>query len=75
MCLAVPARVIAVEEGGANARVELGGLERSVSLALVEGVKVGDYLLIHVGFAINTIDPEEARRTLALFAEAGMLEP
>ncbi len=74
MCLAVPARVVAIDEGGASARVELGGLQRSVSLALLEAeVAEGDYLLVHVGFAINTIDPEEARRTLALFAEAGML--
>lgn len=72
MCLAVPAEVVALD--GERARVSLGGIQREVSLALVEGVEVGDYLLVHVGYALNKIDPEEARRTLALFAEAGMVD-
>ncbi|HHM04301.1 MAG TPA: HypC/HybG/HupF family hydrogenase formation chaperone [Gammaproteobacteria bacterium] len=72
MCLAIPAEVI--ETDGDNAQVSLGGVKKEVSLALVEDVAIGDYVLIHVGYALNKIDPEEARKTLELFAEAGMLE-
>ena len=51
------------------ARVELGGVLKEVSLALVEGVQPGDYVIVHVGYALSRLDPEEAARTLALFAE------
>ncbi len=71
MCLAVPVRVI---ELGANdsAIVELGGIRKEISLALVDGVGVGDYVILHVGYALTKLDPQEAQRTLALFAEAGV---
>ncbi len=72
MCLALPAEVIAID--GELATVSLGGVRKEVSLALVEDVRVGDFVLIHVGYALNKVSPEEAERTLALFAEAG-LEP
>ena len=49
-------------------------MSKQVSLALVEGVSVGDYVLIHVGYALNKISEEEAQRTLELFAEAGLGE-
>ncbi|KPV40002.1 hypothetical protein AN478_07420 [Thiohalorhabdus denitrificans] len=68
MCLAVPGKVVE-QEGDEVARVDFGGVRKSVSLALVEDVAVGDYVLVHVGFALQRIDPEEAERTLALFAE------
>ncbi len=55
--------------------VELGGVKKDISLALVEGVVVGDYVIVHVGFALTRLDPEEAARTLALMAEAGLMEP
>jgi len=71
MCLAIPAEVLAVE--GDVAQVSVGGVKKDVSIALVDDVKVGDYLLIHVGYALNKISPEEAQKTLELFAEAGML--
>ena len=71
MCLAIPAEILAIE--GDTARVSLGGVIKVVSLALVENVVVGDYVLIHVGYALNKISPEEAQKTLELFAEAGML--
>ena len=74
MCLAIPARVIALDESTDSATVAMGEVKKDVSLALVDGVNEGDYVLVHVGYAINTIQPEEARRTLALFAEAGLLE-
>lgn len=57
-----------------TAKVALGEVRQEVSLALVEDVKVGDYLLIHVGYALNKISEEEAAKTLALFEEAGILE-
>jgi len=72
MCLAMPARVIEIE--GDTARVSLGGVRKTVSLSLVDGVAVGDYVLVHVGYALNRISVEEAERTLALFAEAGLGE-
>ncbi len=70
MCLAIPARVVELLEGD-NAVVDLGGVKKEISLALVEGVGVGDYVIVHVGYALNKLDPEEAEKTLALFAEMG----
>ncbi len=52
-----------------QAVVDLGGIRKEISIALVADVQVGDYVIVHVGHAIGTIDPEEAERTLALFAE------
>lgn len=74
MCLAIPAEVLSISDAGDTARVSLGGVKKEISLALVQDVKVGDFVLIHVGYALNTISPEEAQKTLKLFAEAGMLE-
>lgn len=68
MCLAIPARVTALL-GKQEAEVDLGGIRKSVSVALVGEVSVGDYVIVHVGHAIGKIDPEEAERTLALFSE------
>lgn len=73
MCLAVPAKVVEISEGD-QAIVDLGGVRKDVSLALVEGVEVGDYVIIHVGYALTRLDPEEAEKTLALMAEAGLME-
>ena len=67
MCLAIPVRV--VELLGADAAiVELDGIRKEISLALVDGVQIGDYVILHVGYALSKLDPEEAARTLALFA-------
>jgi hydrogenase expression/formation protein HypC len=49
--------------------VDLSGVRKEVSLALVEGVAVGDYVIVHVGYALQKLDPEEAEKTLALFAQ------
>lgn len=68
MCLAVPALVLALLPNE-QAMVELGGIRKSVSVALVAGVQVGDYVVVHVGHAIGVIDPGEAAQTLALLAE------
>lgn len=72
MCLAIPARVVEMPDAD-TAIVDLGGVRKDVSLALIEGVAVGDYVIVHVGFALNKLDPEEAEKTLALFAEMGNL--
>ncbi|MFA7243378.1 MAG: HypC/HybG/HupF family hydrogenase formation chaperone [Sulfuricellaceae bacterium] len=70
MCLAIPVRVTEILENDA-AIVELDGVRKEISLALVEGVAVGDYVILHVGYALNRLDPEEAEKTLKLFAEMG----
>jgi hydrogenase expression/formation protein HypC len=67
MCLALPARIVALQDGD-NAVVELGGVRKSVSVALTPEAKVGDYVIVHVGHAIGLLDAEEAEKTLALFA-------
>ena len=73
MCLAIPARVEEMT-GADTAIVNLGGVRKEISLALVEDVEVGDYVIVHVGYALQKLDPEEAERTLALFAEMGDLD-
>ncbi len=71
MCLALPAQVVSIHDDG-TAIISLGGLRKSVSLALVDGVAVGDYVIVHTGFALSRLDPDEAEKTLALFEEAGL---
>jgi hydrogenase expression/formation protein HypC len=56
---------------GDQAIVDAGGVRKEISLALVEGVGVGDYVILHVGYALQKLDEDEARRTLELFAEMG----
>lgn len=73
MCLALPARLVEIR-GGEQAVVELGGIRKEISIALVPGVALGDYVIVHVGHAIGRLDPEEAERTLALFGEMAALE-
>ncbi|OYD55791.1 hydrogenase assembly protein HupF [Thauera propionica] len=71
MCLALPARIVELLDGD-RCRVELGGVRKEISLALIDGAAVGDYVIVHVGYALTKLDPEEAAQTLALFAEAGL---
>jgi len=68
MCLAIPVKVIEVGADD-SAVVDLGGVKKQISLALLSDVKVGDYVILHVGYALTKVDPEEAEKTLALFAE------
>ncbi|QIK37874.1 HypC/HybG/HupF family hydrogenase formation chaperone [Caldichromatium japonicum] len=79
MCLAIPARIVQmnrIDPAIDTAVVELGGVLREVSIALVPEAEVGDYVLVHVGYAISKIDPQEAEETLRLMAEmACLLEP
>jgi hydrogenase expression/formation protein HypC len=69
MCLAIPAQVVELRDGDI-ALVDLAGV-KEISLALVEGVAIGDYVIVHVGYALNKLDPDEAEKTLKLFAEMG----
>lgn len=73
MCLGVPAEVLEIRENDL-ALVEIGGVKREVSLMLVEGVKRGDYVLVHAGFAIEKINEEEAGKTLELLEELAKLD-
>jgi hydrogenase expression/formation protein HypC len=68
MCLAIPAKLVELLPNE-HAIVDLGGIRKQISIALVSDVVVGDYVIVHVGHAIGRIDPEEAARTLALFDE------
>ena len=68
MCLAIPVKVVELGAGD-TATVDLGGVRKEISLALLADVQVGDYVILHVGYALSKLDPEEAERTLALFAE------
>ena len=70
MCLAVPGQVLNIEDDQLRtATVSFGGVTKSVSLALVPEAGVGDYVIVHVGFAISKLDEEAARRTLEIYAE------
>jgi hydrogenase expression/formation protein HypC len=68
MCLAIPAKVVQKLEND-QALVEVGGVRNQVSLMLVEDVTVGDYVIVHVGFAIARLNADEAEKSLALFDE------
>ncbi len=69
MCLAIPAEVVAITDDKQTATVSLEGVRKDISLALLTDVEPGDFVLIHVGYALNKISPDEAARTLALMAE------
>jgi hydrogenase expression/formation protein HypC len=67
MCLAIPALITAIE--GKEAEVDIGGLSRRISLYLTPEAKVGDYVLLHTGYAIGVLDEKEAEETLSLLEE------
>jgi hydrogenase expression/formation protein HypC len=75
MCLAIPGKVVeAFERSGMKmARVEFGGITKEACLAYVPETKVGDYVLVHVGFALSRVDEEEAQRTYQALAELDQL--
>ena len=64
MCLAVPVKIVSVN--GDQAEVDIGGVGRTVNIALTPEVKVGDYVLLHTGYAISVLDEQEAQETLSL---------
>ena len=76
MCLAVPGQVESIrdERGTRMGRVNFGGVVKDVCLAYLPEIAVGDYAIVHVGFAISKIDEASARETLRTFAELGILE-
>lgn len=69
MCLAIPARVVECLDPD-QAVIDVDGVRKQISLALVEDVTVGDYVIVHVGYALSRLDPDEAEATLALFRSA-----
>jgi hydrogenase expression/formation protein HypC len=73
MCLAIPLRVVSLD--GDMAMAEVGGIEREVSVMMTPGVKVGDYVIVHAGFAIQTLDQKEAEENLEILRQmAGAVE-
>ncbi|MGB9116083.1 HypC/HybG/HupF family hydrogenase formation chaperone [Bradyrhizobium sp.] len=71
MCLALPAEIVSIDKSREMAVVALGPIKKEISIALLDEVSVGDFVLVHVGFALHRLSPEEADRTLALMREAG----
>jgi hydrogenase expression/formation protein HypC len=76
MCLAIPGKIVSVEEanGLRSARIQFGGIVRQASLDFVPEAQVGDYVMVHVGYAISRVDAAEAERTYQLLEEIGSLE-
>ena len=73
MCLAIPVRIVSIE--GDEAETEIAGVRRRVSIALTPEAKLGDYVLLHTGYAIGVIDEAEAEETLKLLEEIARLTP
>jgi hydrogenase expression/formation protein HypC len=75
MCLAIPGKIAAIEEkdGIRTGRVEFGGITRQVCLDFVPEAHEGDYVMVHVGFAISVVDKQEAERTYTLLESMGLL--
>jgi hydrogenase expression/formation protein HypC len=71
MCLAIPGKVLSIDRSvqPAMGRVSFGGIEKKVCLEWIPDVQVGEYVIVHVGFAISKMDEEEAKETLRLFEE------
>lgn len=72
MCLAVPVRVVSIE--GNEAEVEISGVRRRVSIVLTPEARVGDYVLLHTGYAINVVNEAEAQETLKILEEMARLD-
>lgn len=71
MCLALPARIVELLPDS-EGLIDVGGVRKRISLELVQDTQPGDYVIVHVGYALQKLDPAEAERTLQLFAEAGL---
>jgi hydrogenase expression/formation protein HypC len=71
MCLALPARIVELLPDS-QGLIDVGGVRKRISLELVQDTQPGDYVIVHVGYALQKLDPIEAERTLQLFAEAGL---
>lgn len=73
MCLAIPVQIDSIIDAE-NAVACVGGILREINTALVDDLRVGDYVILHVGYALSRLDEEQARETLRTMAEAGLLE-
>lgn len=71
MCLAIPAQIVAIEPASGIAKAEISGVRRNISVALCPEAEVGGWVLVHVGFALATIDEQQARETIALLERMG----
>jgi hydrogenase expression/formation protein HypC len=76
MCLGIPGKIVEVYEtnGLPMGKIDFGGVIKEACLAYVPEAKIGDYTIVHVGFALNIIDDEEAKKTLDLMAEVGIID-
>jgi hydrogenase expression/formation protein HypC len=75
MCLAIPGKIVEMVDAENHiAKVEVGGVKRNVNIGMLEDTKVGDYVLIHVGFAMSKVDEHEAEETLRILKELGEFE-
>ncbi|MFF7966934.1 HypC/HybG/HupF family hydrogenase formation chaperone [Streptomyces sp. NPDC007903] len=76
MCLAVPGKVVAIDEGAdpLTGLVDFGGVQKQACLEYLPDVRVGEYVIVHVGFALQRLDEESARASLELFEQLGLLE-
>ncbi|MBI5958769.1 MAG: HypC/HybG/HupF family hydrogenase formation chaperone [Chloroflexi bacterium] len=76
MCLGIPGKIVEIFEKDSllMGKVDFGGVIRETCLAYVPEAKIGDYTIVHVGFALNLIDEDEAKKTLALMVEVGILD-
>ena len=76
MCLAVPGQIVAVrdERGTRMATIDFDGIRKDICLAFLPEMEVGDYAIVHVGFAISKIDEAAAKETLKMFSELGILQ-
>lgn len=71
MCLAIPVQITSID--GSEAEVEFGGIAQKISVFLTPEARVGDYVLLHTGYAISVLDEEEAQETLRIFEEIALL--
>ena len=72
MCLAIPGKIVEIIDVANNlAKIEIGGVRRMVNIGMLDDVVLGDYVLIHVGFAMSKIDEKEAHETLEILRELG----
>jgi len=77
MCLAVPGKIVSIDESNPElkmAKVNFSGVSREVCIQWLDDVKIGDYVLVHVGFALNKIDEKDAEETLRILREMGDIE-
>lgn len=72
MCLAIPSKVLSIK--GQTGRVDFGGVTKEISLCLLNDVKIGDYVIIHAGYALEIIDEDEANETLSLLKQITEIE-